>query len=121
MRERGLIATILVLTCTTAAAYTSDGNEYDLTCNANGYVLRSQDRVSHSFERDGRTRTVTRRETLYLGRSCDAFHRTFRVGKWCWTERGFGAEFVEKSFWFPEQKLLCPGDHPLNEHRDCRC
>ena len=121
MRACGLIALTLILSGGGAAAFTSEGREYDLSCNANGYVLRSQKQVSHSVERRGRTRTVTRRETLYLGRSCDAFHQLFRIGKWCWTERGFGADFIEKSYWFPDQNLVCPDDHPLNLRRDCRC
>ena len=121
MRKCALIALSLLLACGTAGAYTSEGHEYDLSCNENGYVLRSQDRVSRTTERGGVARTVTRRETLYLGRSCDAFHRLFGVGKWCWTDQGFGAEFIEQSIWFPEQQLLCPGNHPLNDRRDCRC
>jgi hypothetical protein len=82
-----------------------------MQCNVHGFVLRSRGPV----ERLGRTE----RETVYFGRSCDAYHPRLGDGKWCWADGGFIADFSSASIGFPDQELVCPSDPGLG--RSCRC
>jgi hypothetical protein len=56
---------------------------------------------------------------LYLGRTCDAYHKLFGYGEWCWANGGFVATFDEHRFGFARQELYCEPerDYDLN----CRC
>jgi len=99
--------------------YVSDHHSWSLSCNESGYVLTSQYPVTR-FHEAGANSSVTRdRETLYLGRSCDASNAALGTGKWCWANGGFAAEFETHRMGFPRQELICPGRS--YEAPDCRC
>jgi len=100
------------------AAYVSDGHEYSLRCTKRGYVLRSKFPVRKVGTGAG-TRYISGREELYLGRSCDASHRIFGKGKWCWSNGAFGATFDEHEFVFSRQDLRCPKEPDY--YLQCSC
>lgn len=119
-----LLASALVSAIPFAASaedfgYVSDNHSWSMSCNQSGYVLRSQYPVSR-FHEAGAGSTVTReKETLYLGRSCDASHTVLGDGKWCWANGGFFAEFDGYRMGFPRQELNCPNQD--NEFPGCGC
>ena len=121
---RGTAATLLFATALAplhALAYTADGHEWTLACNANGYVLRSTAPVSRQIGA-GAGRTIVRgRETLTLGRSCDARHSVFGVGTWCWANGGFGADFRGSTIRFGGQELFCRRNEDRAYSGSCRC
>ncbi|MEM9630111.1 MAG: hypothetical protein AAGA50_02205 [Pseudomonadota bacterium] len=99
--------------------YVSDNHSWSLSCNNSGYVLQSQYPVTR-FHEAGAGSSVTReRETLYLGRSCDASNSVLGDGKWCWANGGFFAELGEYRMGFPRQELICPNE--ADDVLDCRC
>jgi hypothetical protein len=105
-----------------SAQYIANHHEYDIACNENGYVLSSKYPVAHRFGKTGvETHWIVERDNLYLGKNCDAFHKHFRTGTWCWANGGFGAKFTDFEYWFPRQELYCPNDRPLNDSLDCAC
>ena len=102
-----------------ANAYVSDGHEYSSSCNPDGYVLTSLYPISRAVGQGAMTKYVKGIETIYLGRSCDAFHPLYGSGTWCWANGGFVAEFAEARFGFARQELSCQaGSDPGNE---CLC
>lgn len=99
--------------------YVSSNHSWSISCNTSGYVLRSQYPVTR-FHEAGVNSSVTReKETLYLGRSCDASHTVLGDGKWCWANGGFSAEFDKMRMGFPRQELMCPT--PQDDFMGCRC
>lgn len=98
----------------------SDGHEYDLTCTADGYQLKSLYPVARIVGQGAGSRALSGRETLALGRSCDAFIKLFGYGDWCWANGGFRANFGgDRTISFPRQELFCPT--PRNYESQCRC
>ncbi|MEL7526659.1 MAG: hypothetical protein AAFN16_12850 [Pseudomonadota bacterium] len=89
--------------------YVGDNHSWSLSCNASGYVLKSQYPVTRFFEAGAASSVTREKETLYLGRSCDASSTTMGEGKWCWANGGFFAEFERHRIGFPRQELICPG------------
>lgn len=90
----------------TGHAYTSgEGHAYTLTCNSNGYILRSIAPVSRFIGQGANTRVLRNTEVIYLGRSCDAFSDVLGQGKWCWANGGFVAELEGARIGFPRQEL----------------
>jgi hypothetical protein len=112
MRRRlsGLVVALTVLTGSTvvASAYIADNHEWDLVCSPAGYELTSKYPVSRFIEAGVNSSATSERETLYLGRSCDAEHKVFGKGTWCWANGGFKADFERHSIGFPRQELSCP-------------
>ncbi len=102
-----------------AHAYVSDGHEYKLSCNSDGYVLNSLHPVTRVIGSGAASRQVTGKETVYLGSSCDAFHELFGKGKWCWANGGFRATFPDHIFGFPRQELICNAQSTASE--SCLC
>jgi len=103
-----------------ASAYVADNHSWDLACNASGYELTSKYPVARFIEKGVDSTVVEGIETLYLGKSCDAEHKVFGKGKWCWANGGFTAEFADgQSIGFPRQELSCP-DQSL-EIDGCGC
>ncbi|WP_420333632.1 hypothetical protein [Roseibium sp.] len=99
--------------------YVGDNHSWSLSCNASGYVLKSQYPVTRFFEAGAASSVTRERETLYLGRSCDASSTTMGEGKWCWANGGFFAEFERHRVGFPRQELFCPGGG--NDVPGCGC
>lgn len=99
--------------------YAGDNHSWSLSCNAYGYVLKSQYPVTRFFEAGAASSVTRERETLYLGRSCDASSTTMGEGKWCWANGGFFAEFERHRIGFPRQELNCPGGG--SESLACGC
>lgn len=108
----------------TAAAeefpYVGDNHAWKLACNASGYVLTSRDPVVRFHEGGANSRVTDQVETLYLGRSCDAFHPVLGTGTWCWANGGFRAEIAGEIIGFPRQELSCPDGSAITEY-DCGC
>lgn len=102
-----------------APAYIADGMEYDISCNADGYVLTSKYPVTRMIGTGVATEAVPGIERIYFGRSCDAYHKLFGTGKWCWANGGFRAEFPDHTFGFGRQELSCPGAEAYDG--DCGC
>ena len=114
----GATLALTLFGATGAGAYTSsDGHDYDVTCNESGMVLESSREVSRFVGQGANTRIVTGIEKIYLGKSCDAFHTVFGAGSWGWANGGIRAEFAEYFIGFPRQELFCPvfeGDYTCN-------
>ncbi len=102
-----------------AAGYVADNHDWELTCTADGFQLRSIYPVARFFEGGAASRVTSERETLFLGRSCDAAHKHFGQGSWCWGNGGFRAEFADHMIGFPRQELHCAGAE--NELTGCGC
>lgn len=103
-----------------ASAYVADDIEYDISCNADGYVLTSKDRVPRMVSTPADAEPVVGIEKIYFGKSCDAFHKLFGKGKWCWANGGFLAEFPGHTFGFGRQELSCPGAEAYQDNCGCR-
>lgn len=99
--------------------YVSDNHSWSLSCNKSGYVLRSQYPVTRFHEAGAASQVTRERETLYLGRSCDASSSVLGEGKWCWANGGFVAEFNTTRMGFPRQELMCPT--PAFDVPGCQC
>lgn len=102
-----------------ALAYVSDDVEYDIACNDEGYVLTSKHPVTRMVPTPVDAEAVIGIETIYFGRSCDAFHKDFGKGKWCQANGGFRAEFSNRTFGFARQELSCRGAEVVEA--DCGC
>ncbi len=116
----GLAGIFLITLAAPASAYMSgEGHEYRLTCNANGYSLKSVNPVGRFIGHGAGTQIKSERETLALGRSCDAHVKAFGYGEWCWANGGFFATFPGGKIEFPRQELFCEPEpkYELN----CRC
>lgn len=108
------------LTAPAIADYVGDNHTWVLACNASGYELTSKYPVSRFIEGGANSTSTEEIEKLYLGRSCDAEHKVFGKGKWCWANGGFKAEFENgASIGFPRQELSCPD--AKNEIDGCEC
>lgn len=109
---KNLLLAISIFLSTASAAYAlgdyvSDGMEYKLACEKDGYVLTSRYPVVRTVGEGAGTRYIKGIEKIYLGRSCDAYHKIYGTGKWCWANGGFLAEFPFHNFGFPRQELYC--------------
>jgi hypothetical protein len=104
---------------TPSFAYVSEGHEYNLKCDSNGYTLNSIGNVVRTIGTGAGTRFYKSKEKIFLGRSCDAYHKLYGIGEWCWANGGFQASFPLKQFDFPRQELSCEAasEFELN----CRC
>ena len=103
-----LALAIFLASAASAQAYVSgEGHFYSLTCNASGYVLTSNAPVGRFFGTGAMTTVTETRETIYLGRSCDAAREGWSGGRWCWANGGFRIDFNEYTIGFPRQELIC--------------
>jgi len=106
---RFLLALAVAVTAYSAEAYvSSEGHWYDLSCNASGYVLSSRAPVGRWFGQGASTTVTEDRETIYLGRSCDAVRTGWTGGTWCWANGGVSIGFDQYGIGFPRQELICP-------------
>lgn len=119
VRGSCLAVATLVLSTLAAHAYVTDGHEYDLQCNDDGFVLTSRYPVTHVIGQGHDIRPASDIDRLYLGRSCDAYHRLFGEGQWCRGNGGFVATFPQHRFGFPRQELVCESERP--PYPDCGC
>ena len=94
--------------------------EYNVSCTADGYVLTSLYPLTRAIGTGAATQWIKGKEKIYFGRSCDAFHKLYGKGKWCWANGGFTAEFPGYSFDFARQELRCPTVAPFPEG-SCGC
>jgi len=117
---KGMPALALLAAAPQAYGYTADGIDYDVACNASGYVLTSKQPVTRMVPTPVDAEPVVGIETIYLGKSCDAFHALYGTGKWCWANGGFLAEFPRHSFGFGRQELSCPGDEAYRGNCGCQ-
>ncbi|MHA7870442.1 MAG: hypothetical protein ACX93U_23465 [Salipiger thiooxidans] len=109
----GLLSTALRAQPVDEPYVSSDGHEYALTCNADGYVLTSLAPVSRFRGQGADTQVTKRTEVLYLGQSCDSFLDVAGTGSWGWANGGFGAEFdTGLRVMFPRQELVCAPERP---------
>lgn len=110
--KNAFLITALLATPHVAAAqdyplYSSAGHEYNLSCNASGYVLKSTYPVARSSGQGAGFRFTSSTETLYLGKSCDAASAHFGDGKWCWANGGIRIDYENSFIGFPRQELSC--------------
>ena len=110
----------VALTAGSARSYVADGMEYEISCNADGYVLTSKYPVTRMIGAGIDMRAVPGIETIYFGKSCDAYHKLFGKGKWCWANGGFIAEFPTHTFGFGRQELICEGAKAYEGNCGCR-
>ena len=111
----------LALIAPAFAYVSSDGHEYELTCNASGYILESKHPTSRMIGRGAGTQIVRGIERLYLGKNCDAFNQAMGSGSWCWANGGFVADLENGRVGFPRQELFCPRDENEAFALDCWC
>jgi len=119
---RILMALLLLVVAAQAGAreLTSGGHIYLQTCNSAGFVLTSKHPVSRTVGNIGALqRQVVGIENIYLGKSCDAYHKLYGYGDWCWANGGFVAEFTEGRFGFARQELWCPENDQIG--LNCLC
>ena len=95
------------------------GHVYQMDCNADGYVLTSKNTVSRAVGEGVNTRYHTDIETIYLGRSCDAFSKILGGRMWCWANGGTTVELARLQVTFARPELVCPAIPNLND--GCRC
>jgi hypothetical protein len=112
-------AILASLTAPVMADYVGDNHTWMLACNASGYELTSKYPVSRFIEGGVNSTSTEEIEKLYLGRSCDAEHKVFGKGKWCWANGGFRVEFSSHAIGFPRQELSCPNQG--DEISGCEC
>lgn len=113
------VAANLVASSAPSSAYVAGGHEYELSCTKDGYQLKSKYPVSRTIGSGANSRVITERETLYLGRSCDAYLKPYGYGEWCWANGGFRAAFDEGDIGFARQELWCDTDPEYN--LNCQC
>ena len=103
-----------------ASAYFTDDTEYEISCNADGYVLTSKQPVTRMVTTPVDAEPMVGIEKIYFGKSCDAFHKLYGKGKWCWANGGFLAEFPGRTFGFARQELNCPGAEAYQGNCGCQ-
>ncbi len=114
-----LSVVVLALSTFASHAYVADGHEYTLQCNDDGYVLASRYPVTRTIGQGHDMRAASGIERLYLGRSCDAYHKLLGEGQWCRGNGGFVATFPQHRFGFPRQELVCEPERL--PHPGCEC
>lgn len=92
--------------------------DYELRCNANGYVIRLNPLGIAAIE-DAIGRSARGGGRVYLGRSCDAASDSFGAGKWCLAAGGFLVDLEGVTLDFPEQRPACRPIPNLGE--GCLC
>lgn len=116
-----LMAVILTIFATSAAAYVSEeGHEYSVSCSKDGTVLTSKAEVTRQVGYGARRDYWRGKETLYLGRQCDALNHLYGQGTWSWANGGFWVQFQGKVYAFPGQELYCPGGEDLPSGLHCQ-
>ncbi len=116
-----LMVVAMAITCSSAkaGAYVSDGHEYGLRCSKDGWELTSKYPVTRTVGHGAGTEYVAGTEKLYLGKSCDARHKVFGTGRWCWANGGFFADFESHRFEFPRQELWCEPEPEYGSNCNC--
>ena len=62
--------------------FSSGGHAYDITCNENGFILASRYPTFRLIENGVFSTVVEGIETVYLGKSCDAYTESYGDGSW---------------------------------------
>ncbi len=87
----------------------SFGDEYTFSVNANGAVLTSRYPKTWFINNGAESYVEHGHDVIYLGVSCDAFHKLWGQGRWWWANGGFGADFDTLNIRFPRQEIDIPG------------
>lgn len=90
------------------------GDEYAVLANENGVVLTSLYPKAWFIEAGIQSTIEKGHDVIFLGRSCDAFHKLFGNGKWVQANGAFLVTFDAISFGFPRQELV------MENGGDCR-
>ena len=88
----------------------SDGDEFAVTQEADGAVLRSLYPKARFFGQGAGTELVRAHDEFVLGYDCKAYSQYFGVGTWSWANGGFGVGFEGIGFAFPRQDAPHDGD-----------
>ncbi|WP_417769571.1 hypothetical protein [Stappia sp.] len=88
--------------------FSTEGHQYKYSKNKNGAILHSVNPVSRFKGQGAATEIVTRTETIYLGKSCDASSEFFGTGTWGWANGGFIVDFPTGTVRFPRQEIDVP-------------
>lgn len=81
------------------------GDEYAVSANENGVVLTSLYPKAWFIEAGANSTIEKGHDVIFIGRSCDAFHKLFGNGKWGQANGGFLVTFDAIAFGFPRQEL----------------
>jgi hypothetical protein len=119
VKMTAIAACVIGASLSASRAYEADGIGYDVSCNADGYVLTSKQPVTRMVATPVDAEPVLGIEKIYFGKSCDAFHKLYGKGKWCWANGGFVAEFANHRFGFGRQELTCPAAQAYQGNCGC--
>ncbi|MEL7182901.1 MAG: hypothetical protein AAFY65_19640 [Pseudomonadota bacterium] len=114
MRRAGVLsvasvaASLAASSAPATAQVSAGGHIYSTQCNASGYVITSDHPMVRFIRTDQGPAQLEGRETLYLGKTCDAARDGLSPGTWCWANGGFVVDFPELSVGFPRQGPECP-------------
>lgn len=119
MRGLAAILSALAIAGTPAAAQegfvSGFGDEYTLVANPDGMILSSVFPKAWFIDAGADSHVERGTDVLFLGRSCDAFHRLWGKGRWGQGNAGFSVMFADgRAYGFPRQEL------PAAEGVDCR-
>ena len=98
---RGVAALAVALFAAPAFA-----EDYDQTCNGNGYVISAD-------------KGVFAGAPLYLGNSCDAYSARTGEGRWCWQNSGVSVEMGDTLWLLAHVELYCQA--PGLDDLACSC
>lgn len=117
-----LVIALCLLASPATAYVSSEGHEYAAHCTEDGLVLETSGSVTRILENGANTQHVSGRETIYLGRACDAYTKAWGYGTWSWANGGFVVTFPRHEYGFPRQEIYCPDDQPqpFNDLLQCR-
>ena len=103
---------VLIGSAASAEEFVQTHNE--ALCNENGYVLEPNNQMQ-----DKQLENKLLSSNLYLGVSCDSYHRQLGSGSWCWANGGVLVEFSGEVLGLARYELpACP------QHSDelaCSC
>ncbi len=86
------------------------GDAYTAVENPNGVILTSVYPKSWFVERGAESYVEEGLDTIFLGKSCDVFHKVFGKGTFSWGNGGFRAEFEDgRVIGFPRQEMPWEG------------
>lgn len=114
MRRLALFGAAVLLAGAAQAAetYVSDlGDDYVLVANPDGMILSSVHPKAWFIEAGTDSRVERGTDVIFLGRSCDAFHRLWGKGTWGQANGGFRVAFPGgRDYGFPRQELPVADD-----------
>ncbi len=88
-----------------ASYFSSFGDEFLLSTNEDGGVLRSVYPKAWFVEAGAESRIEKGNDVIYLGKNCDSYHKLFGKGTWGWANGGFRVDFENTNIGFARQEI----------------